>query len=123
MPEIRRHSSQRKPRPSKRRRQTQPELSWGDRLICALFGGALGFITGAITYLIVLGFLWRPGAREHLSFYYVWIMAGIAAIFSAAAGPERMMDLFTEVWSCPRFIRELAGGDDNLGDNNAENGD
>jgi hypothetical protein len=89
-----------------KRCQSQPRLHWTDRLICAACGGFLGLVTAAIFFMIAL-YRGAIDGRGAVTFGRIWIAAGLAAVLSAAAGPERMMDAFTWIWDRPRAFRSL----------------
>lgn len=92
--------------PGRPKRRSRPRLHWTDRLICAICGGFLGLVTAAIFFAMAL-YRGAIDGRGAVTFGQVWIAAGLAAILSAAAGPERMMDAFTWVWDRPRAFRGL----------------
>ncbi len=73
-------------------------LTIGDRSISALVGGVCGFLTMLLIWLLVMYWGGRFGQDVVMPFYWTWVAGGIAAAVSFAAGPERMMDGFGNLW-------------------------
>jgi hypothetical protein len=79
-------------------RKGKSELTVGDRLVTAMMGFILAFLTMCLVWLVVLRY--SGGAMEPpLPFYWVWIVGLLGGAASFLAGPERMMDSFGWVWA------------------------
>jgi hypothetical protein len=78
--------------------QKSPEQTVGDRFISALMGGILAFGTMLVVWFVIMYLGGRAGQDVSFPFYWVWIVAGLAAVVGFAAGPERLMDGFASLW-------------------------
>jgi hypothetical protein len=91
-----------RPQPPRKRRK-KPQSTVGDRLVCAFCGAVLAFLLWTGWYGLLMmraakAVARSGGARDltdsHPAFWWGAVVALVAALLSAWAGEERMMDAF-----------------------------
>lgn len=80
------------------RRTGEPKLTIGDRLLTALMGFLVAFLTMCLVWLLTLQF-WFVATDRPLPFHWTWIVALVAAVAGFLIGPERMMNGFRILWA------------------------
>ncbi len=80
-----------------RRRRNEPALTVGDRLVTAMMGFLLAFLTMSLVWLVALRFF-GDGPEAPLLFRWCWMVGLVAGAAGYVAGPERMMDAFGTIW-------------------------
>lgn len=80
-----------------RRRRNEPALTVGDRLVTAMMGFLLAFLTMCLVWLVALRYFGN-GPESPLSFHACWMVGLVAGAAGSIVGPERMMDAFGAVW-------------------------
>jgi hypothetical protein len=81
------------------KRNTEPPLTYADRLVTALLGGICGFGTATVVWFLVMYVGGRHGSDVSFPFYWTLIVGGVAALLAFVAGPERTMNAFERVWA------------------------
>ena len=79
------------------RRTRKPKLTIGDRLITALMGFIVAFLTMCLLWLLILR-IWFAAADTPPPFHWTWIAGLVAAAGGFLFGPERMLDGIGAVW-------------------------
>jgi hypothetical protein len=80
------------------RRTREPKLTIGDRLLTALVGFVLVFLTMCVVWLLMLR-IWFAATDTPLPFHWTWTVGLVAAVVGFMVGPEPMMDGIGAVWS------------------------
>jgi hypothetical protein len=79
------------------RRTGEPNLTIGDRLITALMGFVVAFLTMCVIWFLTLR-IWFAATDDAPPFHWTWIVGLMAGAAGFAVGPERMMDGVGAVW-------------------------
>lgn len=103
------------PSKAEKRRSNQKKSTLGDRLVCAFCGAVLSFLIWTACYGLMAMRATKAALRgrgdldavsRFPSFWWGLAVALVAAVLSAWAGEERMMDVFAVG---ARFTGRLAG--------------
>jgi hypothetical protein len=79
------------------RRMREPTLTVGDRLITALMGFVVAFLTMCVIWFLTLR-IWFEATDNPPPFHWTWIVGLMAGAVGFVIGPERMMDGVGTVW-------------------------
>lgn len=79
------------------RRKRKPKLTIGDRLITALMGFIVTFLTMCVVWLVILRF-WFVAANSPPPFHWTWIVGLVTAGAGFVTGPEPMLRGIGAVW-------------------------
>ena len=79
------------------RRTRKPTLTIGDRLITALMGFVVAFLTTCVIWFLILR-IWFVASDNPPPFHWTWIVGLLAGAAGFVVGPERMLDGIGGVW-------------------------